>query len=69
MTTPVELCGEWYGRSSVRTTGDAGLNSLGGRGLSEDGAIIALVGNKGRILWQALRELFGQGKVGFVPTG
>jgi hypothetical protein len=69
MTTPVELWGEWYGRSSVCATRNAGLNSLGGRFLSEGRAIIAFVTNKGRIFWQTLRELFCQGNVGFVPIG
>src|SRR5580704_16552018 len=35
MTTPVELCEEWYSRSPVRATRNAGSNSLGGRCLSE----------------------------------
>jgi hypothetical protein len=60
MTTPVELCGKWYRRSAVSATRNAGFNSLGGRCLSEGGAIIGFVANKGRILWQALRELFSQ---------
>ena len=42
MTTPVELCGEWYSRSSVRTPRNAGFNSVGGRRLPEEGAIKAL---------------------------
>jgi hypothetical protein len=50
MTTPVELCGEWYSRSSVRATRNAGFNSLGGRRLPEGGAIIGFVANKGSIL-------------------
>ena len=50
MTTAVELCGEWYSRSAVRATRNAGFNSLGGRCLSEGGAIIGFVANKGRIL-------------------
>ena len=50
MTTPVELCGEWYSRSPVGATRNAGFNSLGGRCLSEGGAIIGFVANKGRIL-------------------
>ena len=50
MTTPVELCGEWYSRSPVRATRNAGFNSLGGGCLSEGGAIIGFVANKGRIL-------------------
>ena len=58
MTTPVELCGEWYSRSAVGATGNAGFNSVGGRCPSEGGAIIGFVANKGRILWQALHELF-----------
>ena len=35
MTTPVELCGEWYGRSSVRAPRNAGFNSVGARRLPE----------------------------------
>ena len=50
MTTPVELCGEWDSRGSVRATRNAGFNSLGGRFLSEGGAIIGFIANKGRIL-------------------
>ena len=50
MTTPVELCGEWYSRSPVRATRNSGFNSLGGGRLSEGGAIIGFVANKGRIL-------------------
>ena len=69
MTTPVELCGEWYRRSAVSATRNAGFNSLGGRCLSEGRAIIGFVADNGRILWQALRELFCQRDVGFVPTG
>ena len=42
MTTPVETCGEWYSRSAVSATRNAGFNSLGGRCLSEGGAIIGL---------------------------
>jgi hypothetical protein len=67
MTTPVELCGEWDRRSSVGVTRNAGFNSLGGRYLSEGGAIIGFVANQARILWQALGEFFCQGDVGFVP--
>ena len=37
MSAPVELCGEWYARSSVSATRNAGLNSLGSRCLSEGG--------------------------------
>ena len=69
MTTPVKLWREWYSRRSVSTTGNAGVNSLGGRCLSEVGAIIALVADKGRILWQAIHKLFCQRNVGFVPAG
>ena len=58
MTTPVELCGEWYSHGAVNTTRNAGFNSLSGRCLSEGGAIIGFVADKGRILRQALRELF-----------
>jgi len=47
MTTPVELCGEWYSRSSVRAPRNAGFNSVGGRCLPECGAIIGFVANKG----------------------
>jgi hypothetical protein len=50
MTTPVELSGEWNRRSTVSATRNAGLNSLGGCCLSEGGAIIGFVANKGRIL-------------------
>jgi hypothetical protein len=69
MTATVELCGEWYSRSAVSATRNAGFNSLAGRCLSEGGAIIGFVANKGRILWQTLRELFCQRDVRFVPTG
>ena len=69
MTTAVELCGEWYCRSAISATRNAGFNSLGSRCLSEGGAIIGFVADKGRILWQALRELLSQRNVGFVPTG
>ena len=69
MTTPVELCGEWHSCSAVSATRNAGFNSLSDRCLSEGGAIIGFVANKGGILWQALRELFCQRDVGFVPTG
>jgi hypothetical protein len=41
MTTPVELCGEWYSRSAVSASRNAGFNSLSGRCLSEGGAIIS----------------------------
>ena len=68
MTTPVELCGKWYRRSAVSATRNAGFNSLGGRCLSEGGAIIGFVADKGRILRQALRELFCNRDVGLVPT-
>ena len=37
MATPVELCGEWYSRSAVSATRNAGFNSLSGRCLSEGG--------------------------------
>ena len=47
MTTPVELCGEWYSRSSVRAPRNADFNSVGGRRLPEGGAIIGFVANKG----------------------
>jgi hypothetical protein len=50
MTTPVELCREWYGRGSVPATRNASFNSPVGRRLSEGGAIIGFVANKGRIL-------------------
>ena len=50
MTTAIELCGEWYGRSSVRAPRNAGFNSLGHRRLPEGGAIIGFVANNGRIL-------------------
>ena len=43
MTTPVELCGKWDSRRSVAATRNAGFNSLGGRCLSERGAIIGFV--------------------------
>jgi hypothetical protein len=46
ITTPVELCGEWYSRSSIRATRNAGFNSLGARRLSKGGAIIGFVANK-----------------------
>ena len=49
MTTPVELCGEWYSRSAVRAPRNTGFNSVGGRRLPEGGAIIGFVANKGRI--------------------
>ena len=68
MTTPVELCGEWYSRSAVSATRNAGFNSLSARCLSEGGAIIGFVADKGRILRQALRELFCKRDVGLVPT-
>ena len=68
MPGPVELCGEWYARSSVSATRNAGFNPISGRCLSEGRAIIGFVANKGGILWQALRELFCQSDVGFVPT-
>ena len=45
MTTPVELCGERYSRSSVSATRNAGFDSFGSRSLSEGGAIIGLVAN------------------------
>jgi hypothetical protein len=69
MTTPVKLCGEWDSRGSVRATRNAGFNSLGSRSLSEGGAIIGFVANKGRILWEAVRELCRHGNVGLVPAG
>jgi hypothetical protein len=50
MTTPVELCGEWDSRRAVSATRNAGFNSLGGHCLSQGGAIIGFVANKGRIL-------------------
>jgi hypothetical protein len=34
----LELCGEWYSRSPVRATRNAGFNSLGGGCLSEGGS-------------------------------
>jgi hypothetical protein len=46
MTTPVELCGEWYSRSSVLAPRNAGFNSVGGRRPPEEGAIIGLVANR-----------------------
>jgi hypothetical protein len=57
MTTAVELCGEWNSRSEVGATGNAGSNSVGGRCPSEDELSYACL-NKGKILWQALHELF-----------
>jgi len=67
MTTPVELCGECYSRSSVSASRNAGFNSLGSHCLSEGVPIIAFVADNGTIFWQALRELFCQGNVGCVP--
>ena len=69
MTTPVELCGEWDSRRAVSATRNTGFNSLSARCLSEGGAIIGFVADNGRILRQALRELFCQSDVGLVPTG
>ena len=68
MTTPVELCGEWDSRRAVSATRNAGFNSLSARCLSEGGAIIGFVADKGRILRQALRELCCKRDVGLVPT-
>ena len=68
MTTPVELCGKWDSRRAVSATRNAGFNSLSARCLSEGGAIIGFVADKGRILRQALRELFCKRDVGLIPT-
>ena len=68
MTTPVELCGEGYGCSAVGAPGNAGFNAVGGCRLPEGGAIIGFVANEGRMLWQALGELFCQRDVSLVPT-
>jgi hypothetical protein len=68
MTTPVKLCGEWDSRRAVGATRNAGFNSLSARCLSEGGAVIGFVADKGRILRQALRELFCKRDVGLVPT-
>ena len=50
MTTAIELCGEWYGRSSVCAPRNAGFNSVGARRLPEGGAIIGFVADNSRIL-------------------
>ena len=69
MTTSIELCRKWHSCGAVSATRNTGFNPLSGRCLSEGRAIIGFVANKGGILWQALRELFCQSDVGFVPTG
>ena len=55
MTTPVERCGEWHGRSAVAATWNAGLYSFSGCCLPEGRAIIGFVANEGRMFWQRFR--------------
>ena len=50
MTTPVELCRECYVVVRSMRPGNIGSSALGSRCLSEGGAIIGFVANKGRIL-------------------
>ena len=69
MTSAVGCWREWRDRGAVAASRNARFYSLSARCLPECRAIIGFVADEGRVFWQALRELFCQSDVGFVPTG